>query len=54
MDSEEAVYTRISHSPAVESVRTTGSHYFDGSDQEGSPTMNSQMDLPQWGWLIND
>lgn len=50
MDSEEAVYTRIAHSAAVASARETGSHYSNSSHQEGSPTMNSQTDLPPWGW----
>lgn len=54
MDSKEAVYTRLSHSPAVEFVRKTGSYYFNGRDQEGSPTMYSQMDSLPRGWLIND
>lgn len=54
MDSEEAVRSRVSHSAAVESGRKTGSRYFNGSDQEGSPASNSQMGLPQRGWLMND
>lgn len=55
MDSEGAVDgVRISHSAAVEPARETGSHYFNSSHQEGSPSMNSRTDLPQWGWLIND